>query len=53
MGLSENNRKAKFYRMTAAGKRRLQLDSTNWDAYAIAVGKVLGATRLHSTGKTA
>ena len=52
-GLSENNRKAKFYRMTAAGKRRLQLDSTNWDAYAIAVGKVLGATRLHSTGKTA
>ncbi len=36
-GLSENNRKAKFYRMTVAGKRRLQMDSTNWDAYAIAV----------------
>jgi transcriptional regulator len=52
-GLSENNRKAKFYRLTTAGKRRLQLESTNWDNYAIAVAKVLGATQLNSPGKTA
>jgi PadR family transcriptional regulator, regulatory protein PadR len=47
-GLSENNRKAKFYRLTAAGRRRLQHESRNWEAYVIAVGKVLGATRLGS-----
>ncbi|HEY1501056.1 MAG TPA: PadR family transcriptional regulator [Acidobacteriaceae bacterium] len=43
-GLSENNRKAKFYRLTAAGRKRLQQESRNWEAYAAAVGKVLGAT---------
>jgi PadR family transcriptional regulator PadR len=47
-GLSENNRKAKFYRLTTAGRRRLQLESSNWEAYATAVAKVLGATRLNS-----
>ena len=46
-GLSENNRKAKFYRLTPAGRRRLQLESRNWDAYAAAVAKVLGATHLN------
>src|SRR5579863_9039478 len=46
-GLSENNRKAKFYRLTAAGRRRLQMESQNWDAYAAAVGKVLAATQLN------
>lgn len=47
-GLSENNRKAKFYRLTPAGRRRLQQESNNWEAYTTAVGKVLGATRLTS-----
>jgi PadR family transcriptional regulator PadR len=46
-GLSENNRKAKYYRLTPAGRRRLQQESKNWDAYATAVAKVLGATRLN------
>jgi transcriptional regulator len=45
-GLSENNRKAKFYRLTAAGRRQLQRESSNWEAYAAAVAKVLGATRV-------
>lgn len=44
-GLSENNRKAKFYRLTAAGRRHLQRESRTWAAYAAAVGKVLGATQ--------
>ena len=47
-GLSENNRKAKFYRLTRAGRKRLQRESTNWEAYATAVAKVLGATHLTS-----
>jgi PadR family transcriptional regulator, regulatory protein PadR len=52
-GLSENNRKAKFYQLTRAGKRRLQQESTNWEAYANAVAKVLNATRLASPEKSA
>ena len=45
-GLSENNRKAKFYRLTPEGRRRLRHEVKAWEAYATAVGKVLGATRL-------
>jgi transcriptional regulator len=47
-GLSENNRKAKFYRLTPSGRRQLKQESTNWDAYAAAVARVLSATRLSS-----
>ncbi len=44
-GLSENNRKAKFYRLTSKGRAHLREESKTWEAYAAAVGKVLGATR--------
>jgi len=44
-GLSENNRKAKFYRLTSKGRRQLREETRTWDAYAAAVGKVLHATR--------
>jgi PadR family transcriptional regulator PadR len=40
-GLSENNRRAKFYRLTDEGRRELQLEITNWRRYAEAVFKVL------------
>jgi PadR family transcriptional regulator PadR len=50
-GLSENNRKAKFYRLTPAGRRHLRDQSRTWEAYAAAVAKVLGATAPGSTGK--
>jgi transcriptional regulator len=40
-GLSENNRRAKFYRLTEEGRRELQLEATNWRRYAEAVFKVL------------
>src|SRR4051795_983630 len=43
-GLSENNRKAKFYRLTPKGKRRLLEDTRTWEAYSAAVNKVLRAT---------
>ena len=42
-GLSENNRKAKFYRLTAEGRRQLRAESARWSRYAAAVFKVLGA----------
>lgn len=43
-GLSENNRRAKYYRLTPAGRRRLQQEATAWGRFADAVAKVLGAT---------
>src|SRR5919108_5534850 len=36
-GLSENNRKAKYYRLTAAGRQQLRTQSARWTRYAEAV----------------
>jgi transcriptional regulator len=44
-GLSENNRKAKFYRLTPEGRRHLRSGTKTWEAYAQAVAKVLAATQ--------
>ena len=44
-GLSENNRKAKFYSLTRSGRRHLGEEVKTWEAYALAVAKVLGATQ--------
>ncbi|MEI9977150.1 MAG: PadR family transcriptional regulator [Ignavibacteriota bacterium] len=44
-GLSENNRRAKYYSLTAEGRRRLREESKTWQAYVDAVTKVLTATR--------
>jgi PadR family transcriptional regulator, regulatory protein PadR len=41
-GASENNRKAKFYRLTAAGKRQLLREMTRWRQMARAIGLVMG-----------
>ncbi len=40
-GVSENNRKAKFYTITAAGRATLRTESAVWKSYASAVTKVL------------
>jgi transcriptional regulator len=40
-GVSENNRRAKYYRLTAAGRRELRARVTSWERYAAAVAKVL------------
>lgn len=40
-GLSENNRKAKFYRLTSRGRAELRSEVTLWERYVSAVGKVL------------
>jgi hypothetical protein len=44
-GLSENNRKAKFYRLTPEGRRHLREGTKTWEAYAVAVTKVLSAAQ--------
>ena len=48
-GLSENNRKAKFYRLTPLGKKQLTEERAAWEAYAEAVSRVLNATQLAFT----
>lgn len=44
-GLSENNRKAKFYKLTPEGRKQLTHETKVWEAYAAAVAKVLAATQ--------
>ena len=41
-GISDNNRKAKFYRLTASGHKRLEKEEENWNQLTRAVAKVLG-----------
>jgi PadR family transcriptional regulator PadR len=43
-GQSENNRKAKYYRLTAAGRRRLHAEAEKWNRMADAIGAILRAT---------
>ena len=40
-GLSENNRRARYYRLTPAGKRRLRAQESAWRTYAEAMFRVL------------
>lgn len=42
-GLSENNRRARYYRLTPSGRRALDAKQADWSAYARAIFKVLGA----------
>jgi PadR family transcriptional regulator PadR len=42
-GDSENNRRAKYYRLTAAGKRRLRDEVAYWERLSEAIGLVLSA----------
>ena len=43
-GLSENNRRAKYYQLTPQGRQQLRAKSSSWARYAAAVTKVLDAT---------
>jgi PadR family transcriptional regulator, regulatory protein PadR len=42
-GVSENNRRAKFYALTAQGRAQLRSETQQWVAYAAAVSRVLQA----------
>jgi len=42
-GLSENNRKAKYYSLTPRGRAQLRAETATWRRYASAVGRILEA----------
>jgi transcriptional regulator len=42
-GISDSNRKAKFYSITKAGKRRVKKDRTQWERVAAVMARVLAA----------
>jgi transcriptional regulator len=41
-GTSENNRRAKFYRLTAKGRKQLAVETSKWDKLAGAIARILG-----------
>jgi PadR family transcriptional regulator, regulatory protein PadR len=43
-GESENNRRARYYSLTAAGRKRLREDLDSWNRLAEAIANVMGAT---------
>ena len=43
-GVSENNRRARFYRLTKAGRRRLEKERAGWERLAGAIRTVLRTT---------
>jgi transcriptional regulator len=42
-GTSENNRQARFYEITPAGRRELAAEATGWEEYVAMLGRVLAA----------
>ena len=42
-GVSENNRRAKFYELTALGRKRLRAEMEGWNRLAAAIGSALAA----------
>ena len=46
-GTSENNRRAKFYRLTPLGRKKLSVETTKWDKLAGAIARI-----LHSQERT-
>ena len=43
-GMSENNRRARFYKLTRAGRKQLGVEGERWEHLTVAVAKVLGAS---------
>ena len=42
-GESDNKRKAKFYKLTAAGRKHLKAEAESWDRFSAVVASVMGA----------
>jgi PadR family transcriptional regulator, regulatory protein PadR len=40
-GTSENNRRAKFYKLTRAGRKQLTVETSKWDRFARAIAQVI------------
>ena len=45
-GISENNRRAKFYRLTAVGRKQLKLEMESWQRISAAINFVLGTATV-------
>jgi len=43
-GSSENNRRAKFYRLTETGRRQLAEETENWERLSVAISRILQTT---------
>jgi len=41
-GVSENNRRAKFYRLTAAGRKQLAREASHWSRVALGIARIMG-----------
>jgi PadR family transcriptional regulator, regulatory protein PadR len=50
-GVSDNNRRAKFYRLTPSGRQYLRSESSSWSRYVEAVRKVLQAAEHPAAGR--
>jgi PadR family transcriptional regulator, regulatory protein PadR len=44
MTTSDNNRKARLYRLTAAGRRRLDAEAADWQHFSLAIRRLLNLT---------
>jgi transcriptional regulator len=44
-GTSENNRRARYYRLTAAGRRQLMAESSKWERLSEAIARILNPNR--------
>ncbi|MGB8130316.1 MAG: PadR family transcriptional regulator [Candidatus Angelobacter sp.] len=47
-GISENNRRAKFYRLTTKGRKQLAVETSKWDKLAVAIARILGPSGQES-----
>jgi PadR family transcriptional regulator PadR len=48
-GTSKNNRRAKYYRLTAAGRRHLHSEATRWQRVVDAIGRIMGQWPVRDT----
>jgi transcriptional regulator len=48
-GISENNRRAKYYRLTAKGRKQLVVETTKWERLAHAIGRILRPAQGENT----
>jgi PadR family transcriptional regulator, regulatory protein PadR len=51
-GTSENNRRAKFYRLTAKGRRQLTVETNKWDKLSGAIGRILRPAAVEREGES-
>jgi transcriptional regulator len=49
-GISDNNQRAKYYRLTAAGRRKLTAETSRWDRFVRAVTGVLRPAEVEESG---